>query len=199
MRQSILKNDFLPLLRLALPLVITGIIQSSLFFFETIFLSRLGETVMAAGALVGWLFATLIVILFGTFSAVNILIAHKYGAKDQASIVLVLRDGLLLAILLTIPTFILFWNISPILSHFGQSAQLVELARDCICMLEEVSIHELRKVWRESTQCINRFGEASIYLELLKHIREINFNLSNEKRFKYWVVIHLLIGKQFIH
>ena len=84
---------------------------------------------MAAGALVGWLFATLIVILFGTFSAVNILIAHKYGAKDQASIILILRDGLLLAISLTIPTFLLFWNISPILSCFGQSAQLVALAQ----------------------------------------------------------------------
>src|SRR5580693_7193791 len=129
MKKQVLKNDLYPLLKLAIPLVLTGVIQSSLYFVETIFLSRLGEKTMAAGALVGWLFATLIVILFGTFSAVNILISHKYGAKDQASIVLILRDGLLLALLLVIPTFLLFWNISPVLSYLGQSPELVVLAK----------------------------------------------------------------------
>ncbi len=129
MKKQVLKNDLYPLLKLAIPLVLTGVIQSSLYFVETVFLSRLGEKTMAAGALVGWLFATLIVILFGTFSAVNILIAHKYGAKDQASIVLILRDGLLLALLLVFPTFLLFWNISPVLSHLGQNSELVGLAK----------------------------------------------------------------------
>lgn len=129
MQKQILKNDLYPLLKLAIPLILTSLIQSSLYFVETVFLSRLGEAVMAAGALVGWLFATLIVILFGTFSAVNILIAHKHGANNQSGIVLVLRDGLLLALFLTIPTFLLFWNISPILSLLGQSSELVELAK----------------------------------------------------------------------
>jgi len=129
MQEKFIKNDLYPLLKLAMPLILTGIIQSSLFFIVTVFLARLGEGVMAAGALVGWLFATLIVILFGIFSSVNILIAHKYGANNQSSIVLILRDGLVLAILLSIPTFLLFWNISPILSLLGQSAKLVELAQ----------------------------------------------------------------------
>src|ERR1700730_275156 len=129
MQRHLLKNDLYPLLKLAIPLILTSLIQSSLFFVVTVFLSRLGEAVMAAGALVGWLFATLIVILFGIFSAVNILIAHKYGANNQSGIVLILRDGLLLAILLTIPTFLLFWNISPILSLLGQNSELVDLAK----------------------------------------------------------------------
>ena len=83
---------------------------------------------MAAGALVNWLFATLIVILFGTFSAVNVLIVHKHGANDKHGIALVLRDGLLLAVILTIPTFLLLWNVS---SFFllGQSSQLAGLAK----------------------------------------------------------------------
>lgn len=116
-----LKNDFSPLLRLAIPFALTGLVQSSLGFFENIFLARLGEKTLAAGALVSWLFATLIVVLFGTFSAVNILISHKHGANDQSGIALVFRDGLLLAVLLTIPTFLLFWNISSIFILLGQS------------------------------------------------------------------------------
>ncbi|MBV9575713.1 MAG: MATE family efflux transporter [Gammaproteobacteria bacterium] len=124
-----IKNDLLPLLSLTLPLILTGVMQSSLSFFETIFLARISEEVLAAGALVSWLFATLIVILFGIFSAVNVLIAHKHGANDKSSIVLILRDGLLLAVLLTVPTFILFWNISSILLLFGQSPQITALAK----------------------------------------------------------------------
>lgn len=126
---NLFKNDFIPLLTLAIPIILTGVVQSSLNFFENIFLSRLGENVLAAGGLVGWLFATLVVIVFGLFSAVNVLIAHKHGANDKTGINLVLRDGLLLAILFTLPTFILFWKASAILSLLGQSAELAELAK----------------------------------------------------------------------
>lgn len=123
-----LKEDVSPLLKLAVPMVLTGVMQSSLSFFENIFLAHLGPKTLAAGALVGWLFATMIVVLFGIFSAVNILIAHKHGAKDTAGISFVLRDGFILAILLTPLTFLLFWNMSPIFLLFGQSPELVELA-----------------------------------------------------------------------
>lgn len=123
------KDDFKPLLKLVIPLVLTGIMQSSTGFFTNIFLARLGEQPLAAGGLVGWLFFTLNIILFGTFSSVNILIAHKYGANDHAGISRVLRDGLLLAILLTTPTFLLFWNMAPIFLLFGQSPELVVLAK----------------------------------------------------------------------
>jgi MATE family multidrug resistance protein len=64
MSNQIIKTDILPLLKLAIPLIMTGVLQSSLGFFENIFLSRLGEDFLAAGALVSWLFATLIVIIF---------------------------------------------------------------------------------------------------------------------------------------
>jgi MATE family multidrug resistance protein len=123
------KNDVYPLLKLAIPFALTSIIQSSLNFFENIFLAKLGEKVLAAGALVSWLFATLIVVLFGTFSAINIIISHKHGANDKSGIALVFRDGLLLAVLMTIPTFLLFWNVSSIFILFGQSPELAALAK----------------------------------------------------------------------
>lgn len=122
------KEDFSPLLRLAIPLVLTGIMQSSMNFFENIFLARLGSEILAAGALVAWFFATLIVIIFGIFGSVNVLVSHKHGAKDIAGISQVLRDGLALAILLVIPTFLLVWNMAPFFLLVGQNAKLVALA-----------------------------------------------------------------------
>jgi MATE family multidrug resistance protein len=124
-----MRNDLLPLAALAVPLIVTGVMQSSTGFFENVFLSRLGENVLAAGALVNWLFATLIVVLFGTFSSVNILISHKQGANDKDGIVLVLRDGFLLAVLLALPTFLLFWNLSSVFTLLGQNPELVALAK----------------------------------------------------------------------
>ncbi len=49
---------------------------------------------------------------------------------------------------------------------------------------EDVSIKELRKIWRESTQCIGRFGEALIYFELLKKIRDVNALLPKNKKIR---------------
>jgi hypothetical protein len=49
---------------------------------------------------------------------------------------------------------------------------------------EEIDLNELRKIWRESTQSINRFGEATIYFELLLKIRNVNFTLSSNKKIR---------------
>ncbi len=49
---------------------------------------------------------------------------------------------------------------------------------------EKVALDELRKVWRESTQCINKFGESTIYFDLLKKIRNINLNLPIDKKIR---------------
>lgn len=129
MKNISLKNDLSPLLRIAIPLALTGIMQSGVFFFETLFLAHVSEKTLAAGALVSWLFGILAVILFGTLSAINILIALKHGANDQKNMVLVARDGFWLAIILTVPAFILFWNMSPIFLLFKQPESIVLLAQ----------------------------------------------------------------------
>src|SRR5690554_118082 len=90
---SIIKNDVYPLLKLAIPLALTGIVSASGSFFETLFLAHVDHQTLAAGALVSWLYATFAVILFGTLISINVLISHKHGAKDQLSITLITRDG----------------------------------------------------------------------------------------------------------
>lgn len=122
-------NDLNPLLKLAVPLALTGIIQSSVFFFETLFLAHVDQQTLAAGALVSWLFGVLATILFGTLGSINILISHKHGANDDEGIKLIVRDGLLLAGLLTFPAFILFWNMSSIFLLFGQNPSVAILAQ----------------------------------------------------------------------
>lgn len=126
---SIIKNDVYPLLKLAVPLALTGIVSASASFLETLFLAHVDHQTLAAGALVSWLYATFAVILFGTLSSINVLISHKHGAKDHTAITLITRDGLLLASLMVIPAFLLFWNMAPIFLLFGQNPSVVLLAQ----------------------------------------------------------------------
>ena len=123
-----LKNDFYPLIHLLTPLIAVSIVNSATSFFETLFLAHLSTDVLAAGALVGWLFATLVVILFGTLGAINVLISHQHGAKEEQHIVSVVRDGFAVAGLLLVPTFLLLWNMPPIFLVLGQTPFIVAQA-----------------------------------------------------------------------
>lgn len=123
-----IKRDLYPLIRLAFPLVLTGMVGASIGFFQTVFLAHLSHEAMAAGALVSWLFGVFVVIIFGTLSSINVLISHKHGAKDVRGISRVTRDGLILALLPSIPAVFLFWNMAPIFLFFGQNQSVVMLA-----------------------------------------------------------------------
>ncbi len=127
MLASYFKHDVWPLWRLAFPLVLTALSQVLVPFFETLFLARLGADSLAAGAIASWLFGSLVVIAFGTLSAINVLVSHRYGAKDTQGIGEVAQAGLYLALVLALPTILLFWNISPALLYLGQSPVIVSL------------------------------------------------------------------------
>lgn len=129
MTASFYHSSMLPLLLLALPLMVTGVVESSISFFSTFFLAKLGPEALAAGALVGWVFATLMVIMWGSLTAVSVVVAQKYGEKDELGIAKVLKDSLLLAVLLVIPSSLIIWNMAPILILFGQSPALAELGK----------------------------------------------------------------------
>ncbi len=124
-----IKNDLSPLIKLAVPLAVTALVQSSIWFFQTLFLAHVSVETLAASSLVNWFFGTVAVILFGTLSSINILVAYKHGANDDEGIMRVARDGILLAILLVIPAIFLLWNMADLFAWMGQSRSVVVLAR----------------------------------------------------------------------
>jgi MATE family multidrug resistance protein len=121
-------HDSLLLLKLAMPLILTGLIQSAIVFFTTLFLAHLGQDILAASSLVSWLFGTIAVIAFGTLSSINVLVAHARGQNNQENIRHIARDGLILACLLSVPTVILLWCMPPIFLFLGQPQEIVNLA-----------------------------------------------------------------------
>ena len=106
----------------------SGIIDTSVGFFSNIFLAHLGAASLAAGALVNWVFTTLMVVIWGTLSAITTLVARYYGARKNAEIAYVFYAGLLLAIVLMLPAMLLLWILSPLFLFFGQAPTTVKLA-----------------------------------------------------------------------
>jgi MATE family multidrug resistance protein len=122
------QQDFKPLMRLVIPLILTGLVGGLVYFFQTLFLAHIGAKALAAGALVSWLNWLFVVIIFGILGAINILVANHYGAQNFTKICHVVRDGLFLSLILFVPTFFLFWNMSPIFLFLGQKEPIVDLA-----------------------------------------------------------------------
>ncbi len=122
------KNDFKIFLGLAIPLMLSGIVESSIGFTSNIFLAHIGPVAFGSGSLVIWFFATLMVIVWGIFTAVSILVSRYDGANDTKAISLVLRDSIALGVLLVIPISILIYNMSPVLIFLGQKPFVVARA-----------------------------------------------------------------------
>lgn len=123
------KNNIYTLIKLATPLICTGLLQSSVYFFVTLFLAHLNEDALAAGSLVAWLFGTFNVIVVGILNSINVLVAHRYGAADKYGVSLVFRDGFWLAVVLSIPAICFFWNAAGIFALLGQTPALVKLTQ----------------------------------------------------------------------
>jgi MATE family multidrug resistance protein len=117
------------LLILAIPLIMSGIVETSVGFFSNIFLAHLGTESLAAGALVNWVFTTLMVIVWGTLSAITTLVARAFGSKNTQQIAYILYAGLFFAIVLMLPSMLLLWNLAPIFLFFGQKSNVVVLAQ----------------------------------------------------------------------
>lgn len=121
-------TDIKILFTLALPLMLSGLIEGSVGFFSTIFLAHLGKATLAAGALVAWLFATIMVVMWGSLTSVSVLVSRKHGEKDDIAISLILRDSLILSCIITLPVFILLWHLPPLLLLLGQKPEVVVLS-----------------------------------------------------------------------
>ncbi|GIV29397.1 MAG: MATE family efflux transporter [Bacteroidia bacterium] len=98
------------ILKIVLPLVVSGFGQSVIYVTDTLFLGRLGEVALGASAIAGLFYATLMMIGFGISSGLQVLIAQKYGEGKREETNLYLLNGifiqLVVAVLLTILYFI---------------------------------------------------------------------------------------------
>lgn len=125
--QSIFK-EIRQSLKLSLPLILTYLIQSSSGFIGTVMIAHLSTDALAAGALVGGLYMTIIVFMFGLLAAVSVLVSQSYGARDDQGVGLATSQGLIVSLMVTIPIVIAVWFSPIILRLSGQNPDVVVLS-----------------------------------------------------------------------
>jgi MATE family multidrug resistance protein len=75
------------ILKIVVPLIISGFGQSIIYVTDILFLGRLGEVSLGASAIAGLFYASLMMIGFGISSGLQVIIAQKQEkAKDKKRI-----------------------------------------------------------------------------------------------------------------
>lgn len=121
-------SEFRPLIRLALPLVASGIVEFSSGFVGTVLLGHVGAKELAAGTLVNAVFSTILVFLWGILNVVTVLVAQAYGARNKSNIVGVLQSGLLLSLVLSPLVMWILWHGAVLLEISHQKPEIIALA-----------------------------------------------------------------------
>lgn len=111
-------------LHLALPLAGAQLAQMGMGLTDTIMLGSVGRDALAAGGLGGSVFFMIAGMFQNVVASVAILIAHARGANETHQIDAILRAGLVLAVLGTLPLVAILWNIEPALLWIGEPVDL---------------------------------------------------------------------------
>ncbi len=130
------KIEFFQLARLAVPLIIAQLAQTTLSFVDTLMVGKLGNDALAGIALGGTLFFLVYVIFSGFVLGVSPIVAQAVGGREFARAGRAVRQGLWLSFGLAIPAMIVFWNTQPIFMALGQNP---ETALDSSQYLQAIS------------------------------------------------------------
>src|SRR4051812_18291823 len=117
-----------PMLRLALPVATIQVGLMTMGVVDTIMVGHISAQALAAVALGNLYFFSLAVFGMGTLMVLDPVVAQAVGAKDIPAVARALQRGVLLAVLLTLPTVALLMVAGPMLLFARQPAEVIPLA-----------------------------------------------------------------------
>ncbi len=114
--------------RLALPVMLAHLGTTLMGTVDAMMLGRFSATALAAGALGHSLSFALLSFPMGILMALDPLVAQAFGAQQPQRIRVAWRQGLLLAVLLSLPIAALTWDCRFLLRVLGQQPEVAEQA-----------------------------------------------------------------------
>ncbi len=111
------------------PLVVNNLVQIGMQVTDTIMAGRLGATDLAAVAVGGAVLMPIWVFGLGVMMALTPTVAHLFGAGKHADIGSWVRQGLWLAVFMTIPTMLALFSASTVFGWFDVDASVVPVSQ----------------------------------------------------------------------
>jgi MATE family multidrug resistance protein len=125
---SVARREVRATLVLAVPLVLTQLVQMSMGFMDVVMVGRLGTEAMAASVLGSTVYFTLVLVCMGVVMAVQPSVAQAVGGGDAVGAGRAVRQGLWLAVALGVPAVVLVGFAEPVLRATGQVPETAALA-----------------------------------------------------------------------
>lgn len=122
-------------LKLAVPLAGAQVAQAGTGFVDTVMMGWLGQDVLAAGGLATIIFMAFMMTGVGLISGVSPLVAEAYGAGQTQRIGQLLRQGLWIALLLSIPGMQVIAHLDGLMRQFGQAETTVILSDNYLSVM----------------------------------------------------------------
>ena len=118
------------MLALAWPMILTNLAQTAMTATDVMIIGRLGPDLLAAGALGSNLYFAPLIFGLGLMYATSPMMAAELGRKRHSvrDVRRTVRQGLWLAVIISVPIWILLWNAEAILLAMGQEPKLSEQA-----------------------------------------------------------------------
>lgn len=177
---SLILEEATSVARIAVPMILTGLLLYPRSMISMLFLGRLGDLALAGGSLaVGFANISGYSILSGLAMGMEPICGQAFGAKRYTLIGLSLQRTVLLLFLTSIPIALLWVNMKTILIFFGQDEAIATQAQSYLIysipdLFAQSLLHPLRLYLR--TQCITLPLTFCAALSILLHI-PINYLL----------------------
>ena len=121
-------RDLRELLALALPVITVQLGMMAMGVVDTIMVGHLSPTALAAVALGNVYYFGASIFGMGTLMALDPVVAQSVGANDEEGVARGVQRGMILAVLLTIPTSLVMWPAPAVLAWLKQPADVAPLA-----------------------------------------------------------------------
>ncbi|KAL8247999.1 hypothetical protein R6Q59_009215 [Mikania micrantha] len=177
---SIAVNEAISIAKIAIPMILTGLLLYSRSMISMLFLGHLGELALAGGSLaVGFANITGYSVLSGLAMGMEPICGQAFGAKRHTLLGLCLQRTILLLLLVSLPIAILWVNMKSILLFCGQDEEIASQAQTYLLyslpdLLAQSLLHPLRIYLRSQSITLPLTFCAS--LSIILHI-PINYYL----------------------
>ncbi|MEP9372270.1 MATE family efflux transporter [Mesorhizobium sp. KR1-2] len=127
---SLWRHEFRAMLALAWPMVLTNLGQTAMTATDVMMMGRLGPDTLAAGALGTSLYFAPMIFGLGLILATSPMMATELGRKRHSvrDIRRTVRQGLWLAVCVSIPIWVFLWQAEAVLAAMGQDPELAAQA-----------------------------------------------------------------------
>lgn len=126
-RSARLRQELKLLMQIGFPVVIGNLLQTSMSVVDTIMAGNLSPLDLAAVAVGGSLFMPIFILGAGIIMAVSPIVAQHFGRRELQLIGKTTRQGLWLALIMSVPTIVVLRNTEPVLRMLNVEPEIIPL------------------------------------------------------------------------